>query len=175
VMIYQSMSGDADVGTSSFSMTGGKLTSNYGDMFYVTNTHAIMKLSGVELDHKNDDGRRLLLVSGNNASNGWGIAGNNGAQLELTADAQTLSGDIAVDTISTLDMKMTNGTSFTGTINIIDNAEGGSKVENNAVITLDEGCTWKLTGNSTVTSLDNKGTIDFNGFTITLADGTVLQ
>ena len=38
VMIYQSMSGDADVGTSVFSMTGGSLVGSSGDMFYITNT-----------------------------------------------------------------------------------------------------------------------------------------
>lgn len=38
-----------------------------------------------------------------------------------------------------------------------------------------EGCTWKLTGDCTVTSLTNNGTIDFNGYTITLADGSVLK
>ena len=38
VMIYQSMSGDAETGTANFSMTGGTLTSNNGDQFYVTNT-----------------------------------------------------------------------------------------------------------------------------------------
>ena len=36
VMIYQSMSGDADVGTSVFSMTGGSLVGSSGDMFYIT-------------------------------------------------------------------------------------------------------------------------------------------
>ncbi len=36
-MIYQSMSGDADVGTSVFSMTGGSLVGISGDMFYITN------------------------------------------------------------------------------------------------------------------------------------------
>lgn len=38
-----------------------------------------------------------------------------------------------------------------------------------------EGCTWKLTGDCTITSLTNNGTIDFNGYTITLADGSVLK
>ena len=33
--------------------------------------------------------------------------------------------------------------------------------------------TWTLTGDCTVTSLENNGTINFNGHTITLADGTV--
>lgn len=102
VMIYQSMSGDADVGTSEFSMTGGSLIGKNGDLFYITNTHCILTLSGVTLKKEDPDGY-LLRVVGNSASHGWGTAGSNGAQVEFTADAQTLEGNILVDTISTLD------------------------------------------------------------------------
>ena len=174
VMIYQSMSGDADVGTSTFSMTGGTLTARNGDMIYVTNTHCVLTLSGVTIRNEDADGA-LLRVVGNSASHGWGTAGSNGAQVEFTADAQTLSGDIVVDTISTLSLTLKNGSSFTGTVNIIDNAEGGTAVSDNAVVTVESGCTWTLTGDCTLTSLTNNGTINFNGYTITLADGTVLQ
>ena len=174
VMIYQSMSGDADVGTSTFSMTGGTLTSKNGDMIYVTNTHCVLTLSGVTIKNEDADGA-LLRVVGNSASHGWGTAGSNGAQVEFTADGQTLNGDIVVDTISTLNMKLTNGSSFTGTINIVDNAQNGTAVSNNAVVTIESGCTWTLTGDCAITSLTNSGTINFNGYTITLADGTVLQ
>ena len=114
-------------------------------------------------------------TSGNSASHGWGTAGSNGAQVELTADSQTLEGKIVVDSISTLNMTLQNGSSFTGTINIVDNAEGGTAVDNNAVVTVGSGCTWTLTGDCTLTSLTNNGTINFNGYTITLADGTVLS
>ena len=41
--------------------------------------------------------------------------------------------------------------------------------------TIDSGCTWTLTGDCVITSLTNNGAINFNGYTITLADGTVLQ
>ena len=174
VMIYQSMSGDADVGTSEFSMTGGSLTAKNGDMFYVTNTHCVLTLSGVKLVNEDTDAY-LLRVVGNSASHGWGTAGSNGAQVEFTADAQTLDGDIVADTISTLNMTLKNGSTFTGTVNVIDNAAGGTAVSDNAVITVESGCTWNLTGNCTVTSLTNNGTINFNGYTITLADGTVLK
>lgn len=174
VMIYQSMSGDADVGTSTFSMTGGTLTAKNGDMFYVTNTHCVLTLSGVTLKNEDASGA-LLQVVGNSASHGWGTAGSNGAQVEFTADDQTLTGDIVVDTISTLNMTLQNGSSFTGTANIVENAHGGTAVSDNAVVTIGSGCTWTLTGNCTLTSLTNNGTINFNGYTITLADGTVLQ
>ena len=174
VMIYQSMSGDADVGTSTFSMTGGSLTAKNGDMIYVTNTHCVLTLSGVTLKNEDSDGA-LLRVVGNSASHGWGTAGSNGAQVEFTADGQVLTGDIVVDTISTLTMTLKNGSSFTGTVNIVENAQGGTAVSNNAVVTVESGCTWTLTGNCTLTSLTNNGTINFNGYTITLADGTVLK
>ena len=39
---------------------------------------------------------------------------------------------------------------------------------------VEEGCTWTLTGDCTLTSLENNGSIEYNGYTITLADGTVL-
>lgn len=174
VMIYQSMSGDAAVGTSTFSMAGGKLVSNNGDLFYITNTHCVIKLSGVEIVNKETDGY-LMRVTGNSASHGWGAAGQNGAQAEFTADGQTLNGDVVVDSISTLNMTLTGNSSFTGTINIIDNGQGGMAVENNAVVTVDAGSTWTLTGDCILTSLTNNGTINFNGHTITLADGTVLK
>ena len=174
VMIYQSMSGDAEVGTSEFDMTGGSLTGNNGDMFYITNTHSIINLSNVDITNKDADSY-LMCVTGNSAARGWGKAGANGAQVEFTASNQTLNGDIAVDTVSTLNMTLTDSSDFTGTINIIDNAQNGTAVDNNAVVTIDSDSTWTLTGDCTVTSLENNGTINFNGHTITLADGTVLS
>ncbi len=174
VMIYQSMSGDADVGTSTLTMTGGSLTGKSGDLFYVTNTHCVLTLSGVTLQNEAAD-TCLLRVAGNSASRGWGTAGSNGAQVAFTADAQTLTGDIVVDSISTLSMTLKNGSVFTGTVNITENAQNGAAVGDNAVVTVESGCTWSLTGNCTLTSLTNNGSIQFNGYTITLADGTVLQ
>ncbi len=174
VMIYQSMSGDAQVGTSTFTMEGGSLTGTAGDLFYVTNTHSVITLKGAALSNLDETGA-LLRVVGNSASHGWGTAGSNGAQVELTAQAQTLEGNILVDTISTLSLTLEDGSEFTGTVNIINNAQNGTAVENNAVVTIGEGCTWTLTGDCAITSLTNKGTLNLNGYTITLADGTVIR
>ena len=154
--------------------SGATYTSHNGDLIYVTNAHCVLTLSGVAISNLDSDGA-LLRVVGNSASHGWGTAGSNGAQVEFTADAQVLEGDIVVDTISTLSLTLQNGSTFTGTVNIIDNAEGGSAVSDNAVVTIDSGCTWTLTGDCAITSLTNNGTINFNGYTITLADGTVLK
>ena len=174
VMIYQSMSGDAQVGTSGFAMTGGSLTNSNGDLIYVTNTHSVITLSDVALENLDADGA-LLRVVGNSAQRGWGTAGSNGAQVELTTENQTMTGNIIVDSISTLNLTLGAGSSFTGTVNIVDNAQGGTAVSDNAVITISEGATWTLTGDCVITSLENKGTLNLNGYTITLADGTILR
>ncbi len=174
VMIYQSMSGDAAVGTSSFSMVGGTLTSNNGDMFYITNTSCTIALSNVEIIN-NDNDSYLFNITGNSALRGWGSAGSNGAQAAIVCSNQDLEGSIRVDDISTLNLTLSEGSSFTGTINVVANTEGGSSVENNAVITIDEGCSWTLTGDSTITSITCNGTINYNGYSITLANGTVLK
>lgn len=174
VMIYQSMSGDADIGQSSFSMSGGTLTSENGDMIYVTNTDCTVYLSGVTIINK-DKGGVFLRIVGNDASHGWGTAGKNGGSADVTADGQIIEGDIVVDSISTLDLTLKNGSVLTGAVNIIENAEGGSAVSDNADIVIESGCTWNLTADCVISTLTNNGTVNFNGYTITLADGTVLK
>ena len=163
VMIYQSMSGDAAVGSSSFEMTGGSLTGEAGDLIYVTNTAATISLSGATLVQKDPSGA-LLRVCGNSGSRGWGTAGQNGAQVTLTASNQTLEGDIVVDSISSLDLTLKNGSTFQGALS-------GSTI----ALTVEEGSTLILTGDSTAASIEGSGTIQLNGYTLTLADGTVLR
>ena len=173
VMIYQSMSGDAEVGTAAFSMSGGSLTSNNGDMFYITNTTCNLTLSGVTLKNNDSDGL-LLKVCGNSAQKGWGTAGANGAQVTFAVNNQTLDGNIEVDSVSTLKMILGSKSVFNGTINVVENAQNGTAVSDNADITVESGAVWNLTGNCTLSTLTVNGTINYNGYTITLADGTVL-
>lgn len=110
-------------------------------------------------------------ICGNSGNRGWGTAGKNGAQVVFNAKSQQISGKIVVDDISTLKMTLSQNSTFTGAINIAENAAGGTKVENNAVITVESGSCWNLTGNCKITSLTNNWTVNFNGYTITLADG----
>jgi len=165
------MSGDAEVGTSSFSATGGTITAKAGDMFYVTNTSSEISLDNVGLTLFNDT---LLTIAGNSSSRGWGTAGQNGAQVKFTVSNMTFSGNVTVDSISTLSFTLGNSAVFEGTINIVDNEAGGTAVSDNAVVTVEKGAVWTLTGDCTITSLTNNGTINFNGHSITLADGTVM-
>lgn len=174
VMIYQSMSGDAEVGKSVFNMKEGVLTNNNGDLIYVTNTTSEITLENVKIEN-NDQDSRLLAVLGNDASRGWGTAGSNGGNVTFTAKDQKLDGKIEVDSISTLNLTLSGTTVFNGTVNIVENVEKGEVVENNAEVTVEEDAVWNLTGDVKISKLNNKGKINFNGYKITLADGTVIS
>lgn len=174
VMIYQSMSGDAEVGKSVFNMKEGTLTNNNGDLIYITNTTSEITLKNVKIENNDQDGR-LLAVLGNDASHGWGTAGSNGGNVTFTAKDQKLDGKIEVDSISTLNLTLSGTTVFNGTVNIVENAEKGEVVENNAEVTVEEDAVWNLTGDVKISKLNNKGKINFNGYKITLADGTVIS
>ena len=169
IMIYQSMSGDADSGTSAFTMTGGSLTSLSGHMFHVTNTHAVITLSGVTLVNEGSD--ILLSV----CDDGWSGASN---IAELAADAQELSGTILVGSDSTLSLTLRNGSSFTGTFSgEIENAKGTqvSSEIGTVNVTLDESSTWTLTADTWITSFDgNTENVVRNGYTLYVG-GTALE
>ena len=159
VFIYQSMSGDADVGTSTFDAKNSVLSiesdSEYYEtapMFHVTNTKAIVNLESTEL---NFGSGTLLDVSGQNQ---WGTVGSNGGELTFNAKDEILDGNIIVDSISSLNMTLSS-TSFIGTINPSDDFG-----ETNVVI--DSGSDWTLDGDSHITSLENNGEINYNGNTL---------
>ena len=155
IMIYQSMSGDADVGEAAFSAEGGSITAKTGDMFYITNTDCEITLKDVAFTLANDV---FLRVEGNSSSRGWGTEGANGGDVTLTADSQEFTGNILVDEISSLVLTMKNGTSYEGAIN--PDGDGGM-----VDVTLDDDSTWTLTGDSYITSFDgDTSNITANGY-----------
>ena len=157
--IYQSMSGDADVGIATLNASNSILTiasdSEYASaapMFHVTNTEAIINLNNCTL---NFDSGILLDASGQNQ---WGTTGSNGGKVVFTANNQVLTGNILVDSISTLSLTLDSST-YSGAIN-------PSGTYGSTTLIVNSGSTWTLTGNSYVTSLINYGTINTNGYTL---------
>lgn len=173
VILYQSMSGDSEVGNSNFSMTGGSLTSKNGGMFYTTNTESTFYLSGVDLSYS-DSNDFLLKCTGNSNARGWGSSGANGADCEFTTDAQTMAGKIIWDSISQLDVSLKNKSTWTGSF-VQDESNAGNGGDGYADLTVDSSSTWIVDGDSTLSSLTCKGTItDADGNTVTVksTDGT---
>lgn len=174
VILYQSMSGDSEVGNSTFEMNGGSLTAKNGGMFYTTNTESTITLSNVGITYA-DDNDFFLKCTGNSNQRGWGESGKNGADCLFTATQQEMQGDVVWDSISQLDFYMTDGSTLTGAVTD-DESNAGEGGDGYCNLYIGEGCTWTVTGDSTLTSLSNSGTIvDDKGNTVTVkgTDGTV--
>ena len=174
VILYQSMSGDSEVGNSTFEMNGGSLTAKNGGMFYTTNTESTITLSDVNITYA-DDSEFFLKCTGNSNQRGWGESGANGADCLFTATKQEMQGDVVWDSISQLDFYMTDGSTLTGAVTD-DESNAGNGGDGYCNLYIGEGCTWTVTGDSTLTGLSNSGTIvDEKGNAVTVkgTDGTV--
>ena len=174
VILYQSMSGDSEVGNSTFQMDGGSLTSENGGVFYTTNTESTITLNNVDINY-NDDNEFFLQCTGNTNQRGWGQSGVNGADCHFTGISQDMQGDVIWDSISDLDFYLTEGSSLTGAV-VDDESYAGEGGEGYCNVYVSADSTWTVTGDSTVSSLENEGTIvDSNGKTVTIqgTDGTV--
>ena len=169
IMIYQSQSGDAASGTSTFSMTGGQLINKSGHLFHVTNTSAVISLNGVTID---DSGDGVLLSV---CDDGWSGASNIAT---LNADSQTLTGDILVGSDSTLTLNLSDSTTFTGNISgTIKNASGTSISTSLGTVnvTLDDTSKWYLTGDTYIKSFSGTAANVITGDYKLYVNGTALS
>ena len=151
VMLYQSMSGDAASGTSTFNCDKSTIeiqssSSVYSSapMFFITNTQAKINLE--ECTFKYGSGV-FLNASGTSE---WGNSGSNGGVVTLTLTNQDIEGDIVFDAYSGLTINLI-GSTITGKINAANTA---AKI----AISMDEDSSIILTGNSYYTSLVNEKT-----------------
>ena len=153
VMIYQSMSGDAAEGTSSFTANGGSITNKNGDIFFVNNTATEISLSGTEITNEDAEGVFLRAEAA-----GWGNEGSNGGKVNMTASGQVINGDMLVDDVSTLNLYLKEKSAFTGSVN-------SSGQSGDVYVEIEDGSTWTLTADSYVSGLTvSKGSaIDLNG------------
>ena len=164
IFLYQSMSGDADEGTATFTASNSTITTNKGDTIFVTNTNAIVNLSNNTII--NNDGDFLRIQAGK-----WGKSGSNGGTVTLNMESQEVEGNIVVDNISTLAMNLTSNSKYTGAINADNTAKSIS-------LKLDKTSSITLTGDTYVTSLEDEdssyGNINFNGYKL-YVNGTAIN
>lgn len=155
-MLYQSFSGDAELGTSVFTMNGGSMTAEVGPVFYSTNTQVKINLNAASLSAKSG-------VFLNAAAGRWGRSGANGADVTLTAENQNLVGDITCDKISTINASLKDRSILKGAVNT-------EKTAKSIVLALDKTSKWIVTGTSYITSLSDDDSslsnIVSDGFTV---------
>lgn len=166
IFLYQSMSGDAADGNAEFTAADSKITTKKGDTLYVINTTATINLENNTIKNTDSEGNFLRAQS-----DSCGNSGSNGGNVTLVMTKQKATGNIVIDSISTLDMAMKSGSYYEGTIN-------GDNSARSIKLTLDKKSKIKLTGDSYVTSLDDADTdysnIDFNGYTL-YVDGEAIN
>lgn len=158
IFIYQSMSGDADVGTSTFTAKNSQLkiaedspVYTTAPMFHITNTACVINLENTECSF----GSGTFLES--SSQNQWGSEGSNGGICELNTNNENIGGNVIVDSISSLTWNMKN-TQFKGAVNSTGNA----------TVNVGEGSTWTLSGDSSVSSLTVDGTIEYGEYSLTV-------
>lgn len=155
IFLYQSMSGDAADGKAVFTSKNSIITTNKGDSFYVTNTTAEINLENNKIINNDSTGNFLRIQK-----DSWGNSGSNGGTVTLNLTNQGVNGNIVVDSISKLTMKLSNGSTFKG---IINNSNEGE-----VSLTLDKSSKIILTGDTYVKSLTNtdssNSNINLNGY-----------
>ena len=162
-MLYQSFSGDAESGIACLKAENNTLTTHgTGAFIYVNNTTAEADLTGNTILMPNT----TTLVKAA-ADSRWGKDGENGGHLTLRASNQELNGNIVADSISTVALDMTNGSSLVGAVNTDNTAK-------EITLKLSKDSNWTLTGDSYVKSLTNEdttgGNIHLNGYKLVVAD-----
>lgn len=178
VIIYQSTSGDAEAATgetAEFEAENSTLASDIqeGSMFYLTNTTANIVLKNTTLDF-DSDAANLLTIGGNDANN-WGTPGKNGADVTFTGLDQELAGNIDVDTISSLDLYLLDGTTYTGATTISENAAASEQSDAPISVSIDGDASWIVTADSSVTNLhiaDGGKLVDQDGKSVSVKDAS---
>lgn len=173
VMVYQSMSGDSEEGTTYCTMVGGVLKANNvsengnAKMFYTTNTYCYISLSDVQMEYA-PGMETFLLCACNTNHRGWGRAGANGSECVLYTKDQKMEHNIIFDTWSYLGCFMTEGSEWTGALLCREN-----NGERGCDLYLDESSVWNVTGDSVVRDLYTGGAA-INGAKIVDPEGNVL-
>ena len=156
IFLYQSMSGDASSGTSTFTSKNSKITTDKGDTFFITNTTSTINLENNTFINNDKSGYFLRATTSD-----WGSSDSNGGNVTLNLINQNIEGNIYIDEISTLKINLSSSSYYEGYINNENTAK-------NISLTVDKTSKIKLTGDTYVTSFENLDTtnsnIDFNGY-----------
>lgn len=150
IFIYQSMSGDADVGTSTFTAKDSNITNNKGEIMFITNTNTVITLENNTITNNDSDGAFLKATTAK-----WGTSGSNGGNVTLNMTNQKVSGDFIIDNISTLALTMKSGSVIVGAIDKENQAK-------NVTLSMSSDSVLSLTADTYLDSLTNEDSTNSN-------------
>ena len=164
VYIYYTGANPKESVTGSFSMNGGSLRAKGGPAFYITNTKAEIEIENVNIEAETGVIINVLTDKSDLGMENE-VNSSKGGDAIIIARKQELNGGIEVDSNSTLDLKMTDGSKLKGYINKENSAK-------NIKLTVEAGCTIELTDDCYVNEADisDGATIIENGHKIIVAN-----
>jgi len=162
LMILQSGSGDSSGKNGSITINGGKMTSTGTSTPFLevpTSITGTLTLNNVNV---NCASGILMYVDYNTQwNNNYGGTGN----LILKGGSYAYTGKVYNDSYGTANVTLSDSAVWTGYYT-------DGKTTASGTITIGSGCTWNLSGNTVVGTLVNNGTINCNGYTLTVSSKT---
>jgi hypothetical protein len=156
LMILQSGSGDSSGSDGYIYVNGGKLTSTGSStplLEVPTSITGTLTLNNVEVSCASG----ILMYVDYNTQ--WSTSGGTG-NLILEGGDYEYTGRVYTDSYGYANVTLSDSAVWNGYY-----TDGKSTAS--GTITIDSGCTWNLTGNTTVATIINNGTINCNGYTLT--------
>ena len=160
ILLHQSNSGDAEGTKPDCTITNSTLTTTNGSapLCFVTNVTGTLTLTDVTLNVASSK-----LMSVEYYKRGENSTGH--LVLKTTKDSWTYTGDVVADNVNNAAVTVGGNVIWNGVIDANNNAK-------NTTVTLESEAVWNLTGNSYVSTLVNNGTINQNGYTLTIGSSS---
>lgn len=126
--------------TGSLVLTKNKITVDEGPAFFVTNACADITLNKNKISYH---GKEIISIKADE----WGTKGINQGDATVNVNKQTLSGDIYVDSISSLNLTLNKGAKLNGKIT-------GNPVDTRTVkVVVNKGATWSAKGDVYISTI----------------------
>lgn len=160
ILLHQSNSGDAEGTKPVCNITNSTLTTTNSSapLAFVTNVTGTLTLTDVTL---NVASNKLMTVE--YYKRGENSTGH--LVLRTTKDSWTYTGDVDADEVNNLTVTVGANVTWNGAADEDNNAKLST-------VTVESGAVWNLTGNSYVSILTNNGTINKNGYTLTVGSSS---
>jgi hypothetical protein len=145
-----------DRGGGTITVSGGTVTASGQDSPGIYSTGSIAVTGGTITATGAEaaviEGANSIFLTDTDLSSSMGNSGSNGGTAILTADGQTLTGNLVADGSSSIDATLQNGSLLAGALNSDHTAQAAN-------LTLDASSTWNVTADSYLTCLADAGGI----------------
>jgi len=160
ILLHQSNSGDAEGTKPVCNITNSTLTTTNSSapLAFVTNVTGTLTLTDVTL---NVASNKLMTVE--YYKRGENSTGH--LVLRTTKDSWTYTGDVDADEVNNLTVTVGANVTWNGAADEDNNAKLSTVI-------VESGAVWNLTGNNYVSILTNNGTINKNGYTLTVGSSS---